>query len=509
MIKYIAIILLQISPFALLAQNKIKLNQQLTVISKEKVDSEIKKGAILRITGLKYFNVEGRLELVVTAKNSDSVRVNFPTKKIKDFDFLDIDNVGKLWDKHQLINGTYENLLSHDFQYSIRSNLNDEAIDYINLLQSNHLFFNDSYFEDYLFTLLNKIHNGFLNDQRPGNLYIKILKDPVPNAFSLPNGCIILTTGLLSTIQSEDELIGVLAHEVAHFVLDHQILNFNKMVDRKRRAEFWATFATVVSSISDVYLSVNSKNYIPGFLTTATAITACTISDEIVDRLGIKYNQEQEFEADNAAVDMLRLLKYDTLGLSVALQRIKNYCIISGNLLAISGGDTHPSFDNRISKLGQAENMNKFIQSSFLKKVSLVTSYNAWVEMWLHSNQAAANELVERNISNGVATESDFIVSAIVLRRFSNTKESNDKVLLLLNKAKMLNVTPFIIIEKEEGITLLRLNKVEEAKTAFKSYLVKLNDSFEKNNQIDDKNRHLYYDEVLWTKKMIFKIDKL
>ena len=158
------------------------------------------------------------------------------------------------------------NLLSKGLQYELRNESNNEAIEYINTLNKYNRFFEDEYFEDYMYTLINKIHKGILNDERPGNIYLKILKDPEPNAFALTNGCIVVTTGLLSTIQSEDELIGILAHEIAHFALDHQIINYNKEQDRKKRAEFWATFATVAAASADVYLSINNDNHIPGVL---------------------------------------------------------------------------------------------------------------------------------------------------------------------------------------------------------------------------------------------------
>lgn len=45
----------------------------------------------------------------------------------------------------------------------------------------------------------------------------------VPNAFALPGGIVVVTTGLLSTLHSEAELVSVLAHEVGHVELSHCI----------------------------------------------------------------------------------------------------------------------------------------------------------------------------------------------------------------------------------------------------------------------------------------------
>jgi Zn-dependent protease with chaperone function len=490
-------------------QNKITFNEPLTIVANDKVSSEFKKGSKAVVTDMQYSFIDGFTVLGLIGKNIDGSNINIDIKRISNIGFENIDNINKLWDKNLIINGTYANLLEKGFQYDIRNDLNNEAIQYTNTLASNNCFFNDDYFEDYLYTIVNKIHSGILKDQRPGNIFIKVLKDIEPNAFVLPNGCVIISTGLLSTIQSEDELVAILAHEIAHFVLDHHILNYNKEIDRRKKAEFWSTFATIAAASAEVYLAANNKNYVPGLLTTTTAIASSIISEEVITRLGIKYNQSQEMEADKVAKEVLDILNYNKLGLSVALTRIKNYSIITGNFLAISGSGTHPSIESRIDQIGQVEGIEKYTQQSFLKKVSLINSYNAWIELWSYAHHLAAKELADRNIICGVATESDYIVKAIVTRRLSNTTSSNEEVLNLLNKAKQINITPFIIVNKEEGITYLRLQKFEEAKVSLQKYLESLIEVKTKFDLDDKKSRDSIEDEINWTKKMMHKIDNM
>ena len=48
-----------------------------------------------------------------------------------------------------------------------------------------------------------------------------ILEDPSPNAFALPGGHIVVTTGLLQMADRPDELLGVIAHETAHVTQRH------------------------------------------------------------------------------------------------------------------------------------------------------------------------------------------------------------------------------------------------------------------------------------------------
>ena len=49
----------------------------------------------------------------------------------------------------------------------------------------------------------------------------RALRDPVPNAFALPNGSIYINTGLLALLDDENQLAAVLAHEVTHVTQRH------------------------------------------------------------------------------------------------------------------------------------------------------------------------------------------------------------------------------------------------------------------------------------------------
>jgi hypothetical protein len=235
--KQFLLILLQFYICSLYGQNQIDFKEPLKLVATEKINSEIKKGAVLSVIGLKYTNDEGSYpNTFVYATNTDGNQISFDQSKIDLFEFKEIDKIEKVWDKHLLKVGTYSNLFTKGYQYDLRNELNIDASEYINSLSNNDRFFDDSYFEDYIYSLVNKIHSGILNDNRPGNVYVKIIKETEPSAFVIPNGCIVLSTGLLSTIQSEDELVGILAHEIAHFVLDHQILNYNKEIKYKYMA---------------------------------------------------------------------------------------------------------------------------------------------------------------------------------------------------------------------------------------------------------------------------------
>jgi Zn-dependent protease with chaperone function len=58
----------------------------------------------------------------------------------------------------------------------------------------------------------------------PNNKYqfqLQIIDEPTPNAFALPGGRILVTTGLFAAADRPEEIAGVLAHEIAHVTRRH------------------------------------------------------------------------------------------------------------------------------------------------------------------------------------------------------------------------------------------------------------------------------------------------
>ena len=59
-----------------------------------------------------------------------------------------------------------------------------------------------------------------------------VLRDPMVNAFALPNGSVYITTGLLALLENEAQLAGVLGHETAHVYERHPYLE-NRSIRKK------------------------------------------------------------------------------------------------------------------------------------------------------------------------------------------------------------------------------------------------------------------------------------
>ena len=56
-----------------------------------------------------------------------------------------------------------------------------------------------------------------IGPERPDDLHVGLLDDELPNALAFPGGQILVTTGLMKEVESENELAFILGHELGHY----------------------------------------------------------------------------------------------------------------------------------------------------------------------------------------------------------------------------------------------------------------------------------------------------
>ena len=111
----------------------------------------------------------------------------------------------------------------------------------------------------------------------------RALRDPIPNAFALPNGSIYINTGLLALLEDENQLAAVLAHEVTHVTERHTYLQ-NRSLRKKVLA-------------INIINTIGNWNPIGGPAGLAIGLIA-TISPFMLAISVLGYSREQEKEAD-------------------------------------------------------------------------------------------------------------------------------------------------------------------------------------------------------------------
>lgn len=89
----------------------------------------------------------------------------------------------------------------------------------------------------------NKLTNNSIARKTPYKYEFHLLADKnTINAFALPGGQIFITFALFSQLQNEDQLAGVLGHEIGHVLGKHSN-------ERITNANFWKTLAMGSSAI--------------------------------------------------------------------------------------------------------------------------------------------------------------------------------------------------------------------------------------------------------------------
>ena len=246
------------------------------IVSKD-ISSVAKAGEEIKILGI----IEEKRNSFSFIGNVNGSNKTFSTKHIDRID-LKYTNSREFWVYKMLkFNQDY---FTNDMQYDLRKEVADESLEYQRNVYEYKWAFEDDYLESYLHQLLYKLYPEKIDSRRYEQLKATIVKNHNPNAYIFANGSLYITTGMLSSINSEEELIAILAHEVAHYVLDHSIYNINQKAKREKRAEFWTGVATAIAATADVYMATQNEYHVPGALTLGTAVAASSIASSVTER---------------------------------------------------------------------------------------------------------------------------------------------------------------------------------------------------------------------------------
>lgn len=118
---------------------------------------------------------------------------------------------------------------------------------------------------------------------------VHIMSSNVPNAFALPGGIIMVTTGLLTIMDSETELVSVLAHEMGHIERNHCLDAIKYELTMKKIK------APSLGELVDIANSLLLRH---------------------------SFSKTQENDADEYAYALLQQTQYDPIGVGQAFERL-------------------------------------------------------------------------------------------------------------------------------------------------------------------------------------------
>lgn len=182
----------------------------------------------------------------------------------------------------------------------------------------------------------------------PKRLKIKIIIDKNVNAAIIPGNTLIINTGLLIKVKTLGELIGVLAHEIAHLAGDHTIKKIEAINQSSKLA--------IASLILGTSLGIGTNN--PDVALGAALGGYLSSINTYFD-----YSQNQESHADQLALKYLDKLNWSAIG----YLKIMKYFQMQ-ELNQAQHFRTHPFTKERITVIQNHISKSPFSQSNFSKK---------------------------------------------------------------------------------------------------------------------------------------------
>ena len=162
-----------------------------------------------------------------------------------------------------------------------------------------------------------------------------IIEDPRINAFALPGGYIGVHTGLLEATRNEDELAGVLAHEVAHVTQRH--------IARSIHANQRQSLLTTALMLGALVAGVAGGD-------ADVAQAGMAVAQGSAAQSQINFTRNNEYEADRIGIGALYDAGYDPQGMATFFEVMSRLQPASPELRAPEFLRTHPVTTERISE---------------------------------------------------------------------------------------------------------------------------------------------------------------
>ncbi|RYD15352.1 MAG: tetratricopeptide repeat protein [Lysobacteraceae bacterium] len=140
------------------------------------------------------------------------------------------------------------------------------------------------------------------------------LRDPGINAFAAPGGLIGINAGLLTAMRSEQELAGVVAHEIAHVQQQHILRAFE---DQKKMS------IPIMLGMLGVMIAASGR-------TDDAAAAAMITGTSLMQQRQIDFTRSEEAEADRIGIQTLARAGYDPGAMAGAFSALQKVMRVNG-----------------------------------------------------------------------------------------------------------------------------------------------------------------------------------
>jgi len=171
-------------------------------------------------------------------------------------------------------------------------------------IRADRSVYGDAETTDYINSIGNRLVARGSDTRQPFEFFL--INDNSINAFALPGGFIGVHTGLLLAAQSESEVAGVLAHEIAHVTQRH----IARMLDQQKRSA-----VTSLAALAVAILAARASS--------DAAQAAIAFGQAGVIQNQLNFTRDNEREADRVGVQILDRAGFDPRGMPLFFERLQ------------------------------------------------------------------------------------------------------------------------------------------------------------------------------------------
>ena len=153
-----------------------------------------------------------------------------------------------------------------------------------------------------------------------------------PNAFAIPGGYVYLSRGLLALVNSEDELAGVIGHEIGHVEARHAV--------KRSRASLALAPVQIAAGLTGIAASLISPDLGASIIGAGQTATQAILAP---------YSREQEREADRLGQEIAARAGWDARGLTSLLDTLGREERLAGEAAPNGFLATHPATPERVA----------------------------------------------------------------------------------------------------------------------------------------------------------------
>ena len=217
----------------------------------------------------------------------------------------------------------------HSITYSEEEELSRE---FLAVVASRFTFIKDPIIEGYI----NDIGQRILKEvpTQPFHYHFYVIKEDVFNAFATPAGHIFINSGLLEAVKSEEEIAGIIGHEIAHVVCRH----ISQNIDRSPKIGL----ATLAGVAAGIFLGaagagdVGSAVVLGSMAAGQSAMLAYSREDELqADQLGLVYLYDSGYGGEGLLNSLNTIRSKQWFG----SDQVPNYLM------------THPASEDRMANI--------------------------------------------------------------------------------------------------------------------------------------------------------------